>query len=538
MNRSWVVFGVVALIGLGCAGQRTHYDYESIVRARRSETQTAPARQASGVPRASRARSVPGSEPSSVPRPEPPDDSATPQRATGRELSLAECIDLALAANPDIGVAIARIRQSEAVLDEARAPFLPSLSTSTEILGGDSPSLHLFKAIDSRTLDPGTDFNYPGTFGSIETGVSLRYNLYNGGRDRLRRWMAATGRDLRELGLGEARNSLTASVIRAFYDIQAQTEMIVTANLSVKTVRAQYDESKARMDLGSALRSDVLSLKVRLAEAEERVIRAVNAKKLTLAALANLLGEDADSEISLTAEDSGDWSAGEIPEQYELAVAEAMARRPELLQARAVVENAAMNVSEKWRGYLPRADGAARVYWTSTDFDYSADRRNWFAGVTLSWNLFEGGSRKAQVARARSVLDEMLHADRKAALAIQLDVKTAYLRIDGSRARLEVADASVEQAEEGLSLVRSQYDGGTATITRYLEAELMATRARMRHTSALYDLKKARADAARAMGWLATAHDNGQIRQIGQAGQIGPIGPNGQAGQNVQGGGS
>jgi len=378
------------------------------------------------------------------------------------------------------------------------------------VLGGDSPSLHLFKQIDSRTLDPTGDFNFPGTFGSIETGLTLRYNLYNGGRDRLRRWMASTGRDLRQLGLMEARNSLTASVIHAFYDIQAQTEMVATTKISVRTVRAQYDESSAKMELGSALRSDVLSLKVRLAEAEERVIRATNAKKLTLAALANLLGEDADSELSLVADESGEWTAGEIPEQYELAVAEALATRPELLQARKVVERAAMQVDSTWRAYLPRADGAARVYWTSTDFDYDADLHNWFAGVTLSWDLFAGGSRQAQVTRARSVLDEMLHADRKAALAVQLDVKTAYLRIDESRARLEVAEATVEHADESLSLVRSQYEAGTATITRYLEAELMATRARMRRTSALYDLKKARADSARAMGWLAEVRDPGE----------------------------
>ena len=492
MHRGWVACGMVALVCLGCASQRSRHDYEHVVRARRDAEAVTPPR----------TRGV-----------QPPTDSSAELRQVldvnqgvdALELSLSDCIALALVANPDIGVAVARIRQSEATLDEAMAPFLPALSTSTEILGADSPSIFLFKTVDSRTLASGSDFNYPGTFGAIETGLTLRYNLYNGGRDRLRRWMAATGRDLRQLGLQEARNSLTASVIHAFYDIRAQTEMVATTKVSVDTVRAQYNETKAKMDLGSALRSDVLSLNVRLAEAEERVIRAVNAKKLTQAALANLLGKDADTELSLVAEDAGEWSVGEIPEQYELAVAEAMAKRPELQRARRVVENAAIQVESKWRGYLPRADGAARVYWTSTDFDYAADRRNWFAGVTLSWDLFEGGSRKAQVDRARSVLDEMLHADRKAALAIQLDVKTAYLRIDESRARLGVTEASVEQADESLSLVRSQYDAGTATITRYLEAELMATRAKMRRTSAHYDLDKARADAARSMGWLAAA---------------------------------
>ena len=104
LNRSWIAFGVVALAGLGCVGERAHYDYESVARARRTETQTAPARQASGAQQAPRA--------GSAARPAPPPDPSTPNRVTGHELSLAECIDLALEANPDIGAAVARIRQS------------------------------------------------------------------------------------------------------------------------------------------------------------------------------------------------------------------------------------------------------------------------------------------------------------------------------------------------------------------------------------------------------------------------------------------
>jgi outer membrane protein TolC len=94
----------------------------------------------------------------------------------------------------------------------------------------------------------------------------------------------------------------------------------------------------------------------------------------------------------------------------------------------------------------------------------------------------------------------MLEADRAATLAVQLDVKRAWLRRDEARARQDVAGAAVGQAEESLRLVRDQYEGGAATVTRYLEAELMATQARMRATQARYDLRKAEAELERALG--------------------------------------
>ena len=70
-----------------------------------------------------------------------------------------------------------------------------------------------------------------------------------------------------------------------------------------------------------------------------------------------------------------------------------------------------------------------------------------------------------------------------------------------AKARLSVAKASVAQAEESLNLVRIQYEGGSATITRYLDAELALNTVRVRETSAVYDLRKARADIGRALGY-------------------------------------
>ncbi len=119
----------------------------------------------------------------------------------------------------------------------------------------------------------------------------------------------------------------------------------------------------------------------------------------------------------------------------------------------------------------------------------------------MNWDVFTGFSTDAKVKKARAVLDQMLAADRKTTQSVQLDVKTAYLRMSEARARLTVAEASVAQAEESLNLVRIQYEGGSATITRYLDAELALNTAGVRETSAFYDWKKAQADIGRALGY-------------------------------------
>ena len=107
----------------------------------------------------------------------------------------------------------------------------------------------------------------------------------------------------------------------------------------------------------------------------------------------------------------------------------------------------------------------------------------------------------------------MLAVDRKTILNAKLEVKNAYLNLGEAQARVAVVRKSVASAEESLKLVKMQYEGGSATITRYLEAELDRNRAKIRATAAFYDYQKAIFEIGRAIGyWYA---ENGQDSQMG-----------------------
>jgi len=135
------------------------------------------------------------------------------------------------------------------------------------------------------------------------------------------------------------------------------------------------------------------------------------------------------------------------------------------------------------------------------DLDFEPERDNWTAGILLHWDLFTGWSTRAKISKASALLNERIAADRKTVKAIQLDLKASYLKLTEARERLSVSKTSVAQAEESFRLVRKQYEGGSATVTRYLEAELALNAARMRATRAFYDREKAVADLGRALGY-------------------------------------
>jgi outer membrane protein TolC len=294
-------------------------------------------------------------------------------------------------------------------------------------------------------------------------------------------------------------NSLVASVIRSYYNCLAAEDYINIVNKSIETVSEQVRIMNIRFAEGGALKSDILTLNVRLAQAKEDLVLSRNRMRIAKAVLAGVMGISADQEIVLTREAP---VSHEIPGDFSSCMAAAVQKRPELKKMRKHLEQSRMALDMAKSGYLPRVDLQGKYYVDDPDMDYDRDRENWMAAVVLNWDLFTGFSTRSEKAKAAAELDELLAADRKALLEIQLDVKTAVLDLEAAEARLEVAKNSVEMAEESLQLVKKQFAGGSATVTRYLEAELAGNTARTRSTAAYYDREIAIANVRRSIGFF------------------------------------
>jgi outer membrane protein len=470
-----VMIGLMLLLALaaGCATQQ-HYRYDAIREAHRADVLR---RSGSGTPPL--------------------------QRIPEGPLSLEEAIRIAVANNPDREMAAARIRQSEALLQRAEAAFYPSLAFYTEYLGGNAPSAYLFKKLDQRQFSLSGDLNHPGTWDNFESGLNARWNLFSGGRDLLNREMTAIGREISRIDRETVTNALAASVIQSYYNYLTADAFLSIARQSVANVDNQLRVMQVRYDEGAALKSDLLSLRVRRAEAQEKQARSRNRRELARAALATIMGAGTDTPF-VPEEDA--TTSLELPEHFDAGLAYALANRPEVRSLHEKVRQSRMAVDKARAGYIPSIDAFGKFYYDDENMDYNRDDDNWTAGLLFNWEIFSGFGTRAQENEAQAVFEAMLQQDRKTTLAVELEVKTAYLALEEARARLAVTRSRVANADETLVLVRRQYDSGAATVTRYLEAELARTQAHMSHAAALYDHEKALADIARAIGHLSVAY--------------------------------
>ncbi|NNG00420.1 MAG: TolC family protein [Desulfobacteraceae bacterium] len=412
-------------------------------------------------------------------------------------VTVEDAVKIARANNPDILMATARIRQASAMIGKSTAAYYPSVGFYTEYLQGDSPSMYLFKKIDARKLPERTDFNDPGWFENFESGITAGINVYNGGRDRLRRMMSESETAAAQWDRQAVENLVVSTVIQVFYDVLATRQFITAAEESVETVKSQLKVMTVRFDSGGALKSDILSLQVRLDEATEALLKSRNRYRVALSALANIMGIHPDTPLTIVEKNT---IKSVIPAVYEEGVNEALKTHPALAKAREHLRWSRMAVDYANYGYLPRIDINTKYYFDDPGMDYEQNQENWMAGIYLNWTLFKGFSTKWDSRKANAVLEEMIAADRKTVLNIQFDVRKAYLSLEEAEQRLIVAKSRVSTAQESLSLVKKQYEGGSATITRYLEAELDRNNARISEAAAFYDKQKALAEIGRTIG--------------------------------------
>ncbi len=415
------------------------------------------------------------------------------------KLSIESVIQTALEQNPDIAMVQEQLGMAQDALARTRSLFLPRIALYAEAKTGDSPSAYLFKTIDQRGLLPNTDFNDPGTVDNVETGLRFQMNLFHGGMDSAARNMAQTRVRSTTALVSKTKNAIVSSAIRLFFSILKAKSYIAIAQQSVSTLEEELRIMKVHFQGGGVLRSDLLSLKVRLSQAEKDLIHARNAHAVTLTALNTLLGNLPDTPLTLAEQCACPFV---FPATYQEAVQTALKKRPEILMAEQMIETAQWEERQAKGQYLPRVDLNGVWYTDADKGSFDAKSNNYVLGVSLNWDVFTGGTTGLEIAGAEKSLALARKNLEKVRLSIYQEVKQAYLNHEDALHRMDVAGKGAEMAEESLELVSRRYEGGSEPVTRYLETELARNQSRMNQAAAFYDEKIALSDMALAMGVL------------------------------------
>ncbi len=415
-------------------------------------------------------------------------------------LSLEQVIGTAISNSPTMTAARERVAAASAVLEHARAQFLPTLDLVQHYQVTNNPVQSFMFTLNQAQFDLRSDFNDPGTNDDWHTRLILQQELYTGGARTANAKSAAAREAARQRELLAVRNALTFQAARAFYRLLQAERLVEIHREAIERVKQHLETVTLRFEAGTAVKSDVLTIEVRLAEEEEALIAARTQLDIAWDVLENVAAVSFRGFVLPADAPALPWEPLDI--ELEAAVERALRERPALAAMESERESAEHMQRRAAAGYLPQASVVADYDVHSGDL--SSQDESYFVGVSVRVPLLDGWRTRAAVREARAQRSQISAQLRQARLDIALDVRRAYRGVKDARARVAVAQQAIERAAESLREIEMRYENGAATITELVDGQVQLTTARGRHTVATADLRIARCRLLWAVGGLVT----------------------------------
>ena len=217
----------------------------------------------------------------------------------------------------------------------------------------------------------------------------------------------------------------------AYNDVLLAEQQIIVQEASVHLLTNELEDQRRRFEAGTVPRFNVLRAEVELANARPRLIRARNAYRIAKNNLVNLLGYNLPKEVweDIPLQVTGRLEAQEgFDLQLPVAVAQALENRTELgylRKAVALTQESVINAQAARKPSVQAFTGYGSRNSMFTD-DLTRDVSGWFAGATLSWDIFDGLYTKGRIDQAKA-----LHRRAQVELddttrRVELEVRTAY----------------------------------------------------------------------------------------------------------------
>jgi len=411
-------------------------------------------------------------------------------------LTLQDSIRIALQNSRSLRTVLEDERKANARVREAKGAGLPQLDISANYRRLDRVPIARFPSFDPVS---GTF-----TFNEIEiqpidsgTGtVSLSQVVDISGVVRTATDAASLFSRIANLDVQRTRNDVVLQVKQAFYDVLRAQELVRVAEESLRNAQVRRKLAQAAVDAGVSPKLDVMRAEAAVAAAEQAVITARNALQLAKSAFNNVLGRRVDEPVELLPVDE------QVPESadFNQYLQEALAKRPEMIQANLGISLAEKQITAAKRDQLPTV--VVRGQW---DFNLKTStfqpRESSFTTIAaVQFKIWDSGQTQGRVEQARADVDKAKITIENVREGIALEVRNAYLGLQEAREKVAVAEKGLQAATESLRVARLRYEAGVSNQLELSDAELAYTQAEQNLVNARYDLRVAWARLEKAMG--------------------------------------
>ncbi|GAB4336333.1 MAG: hypothetical protein Kow0089_06500 [Desulfobulbaceae bacterium] len=429
----------------------------------------------------------------------------SPDLSTIEVLDLETAQRLALAANPTMEQARARVEQARARVEQAAAAWYPSLdltagASRTRLSDTAWETTGALAALYGQTADQTSE--------DYAVGLQASWILFNGFQREFAEEQARYVHRSTEESRRNVTRLLAAAVAEAYLNAQLAGTQVRIAGADRDFYEQQLRDAQNRYDVGAGPWGDVLNIKVQLNSARTSLLLSQREEEAALYGLASLLGlpgarlpehvrlAELDREIA----DKG------VAEKVESLIEEALGTRPDVKELKLREKAAEAGVSVAEAGNWPILLVAGGINGARQDDPgFSGDDFGNTIGLNLSWNLFSGWADRARRFEAQQQVRETKATLRDLRNRIAAEVRQGVALLEAAREQVVLQRESVRLVEENRDLARSEYEAGEASLVRLNEAQRDLTRTHSRLAQAIVAFHRANQRLLAALGREAVA---------------------------------
>ncbi len=392
----------------------------------------------------------------------------------------------------------AKVREAEGQLQQAGAPFFPQLKFSAgytynsfvQEMTFEKPNMDTFPpTIDTITIRFGQHDNY-------QLQAQLGYVLFDWGRSWNLYWASSDFLKAARLNLDAERQKAVSQALQAFWGAVAAREALKLTEEYVTNLRRHYEDVKKMFDRGLASEAELLQAEVKLKTEEPQVVSARIGYERALDGLKLALNIPQENEVKIEAELEFEPPELSLDSLLKLALAEREDLKAARLQLGALKRMAGVqNAGDK-----PQLVGFV-AYTRQKPLGFENEWGDvWTAGLSLSWNVFDGFLTRGKVKSAKAQVEQMELAVKLQEELVKNQVRTAWKAYQEALEKLRSAESTVELAQRGLELAERAYKNGLMRQLDVYDAELNLLRAKVNLLAAKAQLRVALAQLEAAVG--------------------------------------
>ncbi len=414
------------------------------------------------------------------------------QAAPARVLTLAEAQRVAQERQPQLRAARGSTEAAEGRVEQSRSGLLPQLSAAADYQR--TTNNFLFRQGGVFRQVSGTSWN---TVGFTDSAVTLSQLLWDFGQTS-NRWRS-TQASARSAADQERSTwqQVTLQVRVAFFNAVASKELLAVARETLANQRNHLIQIEGFVQAGTRPPIDLSQARADFANAEVQVINADNAYQRSKVLVNQAMGVEGPIDYDV-ANEALPAQAGEDGALEPLLVT-ALVARPEIASATEQVKAQQLLIQSARGAYGPTISvGASFIQTTETGTNYVG----WdvAAGITLTWNIFQGGLTKGMVNEAEGNLGFAAGQLDVLRQQVRVDVDQALLAIRAAKGALASARNALVAARQRLALAEGRYQNGSGSVIELGDAQIAAANAAAQVVQTDFQLATARAQLLWALG--------------------------------------